>query len=178
MPLPRINESDPRWMPINALVNRMVALDEHNDPWAAYQVAKVLVTALFLQAISRWLQGHVAWQVLPATAIWEWYYLSLQDTALSWIWPSAFLVLRLTRGDVVRACLLLVTLSVVARGLPEASLWEASVYTREELWLIGLSSWSEALVKDAVMSAMALVVARRPTLAGLIVPLAALRIFI
>lgn len=140
-------------------------------------VAVAVGGVLCLQALSRWIQGCISWEIVdPASNHVGWYIASLKHAVLSWIWPSAFLVWWATR-DYARSWLVLFCLIFAARGGPEATLWQGSL-THEEMWLIGLSSWYHAIAEDTVQAMLALVAVRYPCVLPFVLLTAALRIFL
>ena len=142
-------------------------------------VCAVLIVVFILQPLSRWLETFIDWQIVnPATNHLGWYRASVQNWTVSWLWPAAWIIAWTMRGDMLRSWLLLLLLALLAMGLPETCLWEIGVYTEEERWVIGLSSWYEALAKHTVVAAMAVVAARAPRLLVPALLLSSLSIFI
>ena len=140
-------------------------------------VLTVILTVLFFQPLSSWLRAFVSWDIInPASNHAAWYWASLQDWLLAWIWPTAFLSVWTLQRDFMRAWLLMVALCVFERGGPKP-FFQGSL-TSEEQWLIALESWYQACLLDAIAAAMAVAVVRRPQLIILVLPITALRIFI
>lgn len=134
-----------------------------------------MIVVFGLQPLSSHLQGYIDWAIVnPATNHLGWYRASLQDSVLSWMWPTVFIVFWSLRKHYVRAWLIMLVLCLVARGGP-SPFFQGSL-TAEERWLLALESWYMALLVDAVVAAMALAVARQPFLLLIAVPIAASRI--
>ncbi|MBI1291655.1 hypothetical protein GC173_10495 [bacterium] len=119
-------------------------------------ICVLMAITLVIQPISQLLSGLIDWQFTdPATNLLGWYRASLQERAVSWLWPSAWLVWWTMRGDVIRSWFVLTLLVFVAVGPPKVSFWEAGVYTNGERWLIGLMAWYKVIAKHATVAALA-----------------------
>lgn len=140
-------------------------------------VLAVILTALFFQPLSSWLRAFVNWDIInPASNHAAWYWASLQDWLLAWIWPAAFLTMWALKRDIIRAWIILVGLCLFERGAPKP-FFQGSL-TSDEQWLLALDSWYQACLLDAITAAMAVAVVRRPHLMIFVLPITALRIFI
>lgn len=140
-------------------------------------VLVAFITTLLLHPLSTWLRGYVNWEIInPATNQLGWYWASLQDWLLSWVWPSAFLSMWAMKQNSVRAWLMMVALCVFERAGPEP-FFQGSL-TSEEQWLLALGSWYQACLLDAITAALAVAVVRRRFLMIFIVHITALRIFV
>ena len=140
-------------------------------------VLAVILIALFLQPVSTWLRGYVSWEIVdPATNHVGWYFASLQDWLLSWVWPAAFLSMWAMKQNSVRAWIVLVGLCVFERRGPE--LFYQGLLTSEEQWLLALESWYQAILLDGATATMAVAAVRRPSLMIIVVHITALRIFV
>lgn len=140
-------------------------------------ILAAIITTLALQPLSGWLGNFVSWDIInPATNHLGWYWASLQDWLLSWVWPAAFLSMWAMKQNSVRAWIVLVGLCVFERGGPTP--FFQGLLTSEEQWLLALESWYQAILLDGATAAMAVAAVRRPSLIIIVVHITALRIFV
>ena len=132
-------------------------------PLAFVTTGICLFIIFVLQPLSQHLHSFIGWNIInPATNHLAWYWASLQYWVFSWIWPSTWLVVMVTRGDKIRSWVILVLLTLMNHGFPETSLWEIGIYTKEERWLIGLRNWYWVIARDSFASGLAVVATRWP----------------
>lgn len=136
-----------------------------------------IITTLLFQPVSTWLRDFVNWEIInPATNQLGWYWASLQDWLLSWVWPAAFLSMWALKKDSVRAWLLMAALCVFERGGPEQ--FFQGLLTSDEQWLLAVESWYQTCFLDTITAAMAVAAVRRHSLMIIVVQITALRIFL